>query len=165
VLSERNKEQEGGSVFSLEDILDIAIQLEKNGEKVYRQAAERANQTSLRAFMVWMADQEAAHAKWFEQLKVGAGKIAGDPDLVKMGKHLLEDVLGEHSFSLEDLDLARLENLQELIEVTIEFEKDTALFYEMLAAFIQEKESRALLSRIIEEEHRHVRMLQEFIGN
>jgi rubrerythrin len=152
-------------VFSLEDILNIAVQLEKNGEKVYRQAAGRSGRASLSSFMLWMADQEAAHAKWFEQLKATAGEMPGDPALIEMGKRLLEDVVSEHSFSLDDLDLSRIENLQELIRVSVEFEKDTALFYEMLAAFVQEKEGRALLGKIIEEEHRHVRMLQEFLGN
>ena len=152
-------------MFSLEDILNIAVQLENNGEKVYRLAAEKANLASLSSFMVWMADQEAAHAKWFEQLKANAGGMAGDSELVKMGEALLEDVVGEHSFSLDDLDLSQVGNLQQLIRVSIEFEKDTALFYEMLAAFVEEKETRAMLRKIIDEEHRHVRMLQEFLGN
>ena len=152
-------------MFSLDDILNIAVQLENNGEKVYRRAAARANLASLSSFMIWMADQEATHAEWFEQLKVGAVEMEADPGLVKMGKALLEDVMGERSFSLDDLDLSQVENLQELIRVSIEFEEDTVLFYEMLAAFVREKEGRALLEKIIAEEHRHVRMLQDFLGN
>ena len=82
-----------------------------------------------------------------------------------MGTALLEDIVGEHSFSLDDVDLGRIDNLQELVRVSIEFERDTVLFYEMLAAFVEKKESRRLLTKIIDEEHRHIRMLEECLGN
>ena len=152
-------------MFSLQDILQIAVQLENNGEAVYRQAADKSSRASLCAFMAWMADQEAAHAQWFQQLKSAAAPIDGDPDLVRMGRELLQDVVGEHSFSLESLDLNRIEDLEELIRVSIEFEKDTVLFYEMLSAFVDASDSRSLLEKIIAEEHRHIRMLEEFVGN
>jgi rubrerythrin len=152
-------------VFSLRDILQIAVQLENNGEKVYRQAAAKSNQGSLCAFMAWMADQEAAHARWFERMRPSVAQDSDDAELLRMGRELLEEVVGGHSFSLDDLDLSRIDKLEELIRVSIEFEKDTALFYEMLAAFVQDQESRSLLEQIIAEEHRHVRMLEEFLGN
>lgn len=152
-------------MFSLQDILQIAVQLEHNGEAVYRRAAQGTQRESLRSFMTWMADQEAAHTLWFEQLRTSAATTVADPELARIGRALLQDTVGEHSFSLEDMDLSRIENLNELIRVSIEFEKDTVLFYEMLAAFVEETESRSLLEKIIAEEHRHVRMLEEFSAN
>lgn len=152
-------------MFSLQDVIQIAIQLENNGEAVYRRAAEKSNQASLCSFMAWMADQEAAHAQWFGQLKISNTALDGDRDLARMGRELLQDAVGEQSFSLESLDLNRVEDLNELIRVSIEFEKDTVLFYEMLSAFVDTPDGRSLLEKIIVEEHRHIRMLEEFIGN
>ena len=52
-------------MFSIQEILDLAIRLEKNGESVYRTAAAKLFRADLVSLLVWMADEEVKHARWF----------------------------------------------------------------------------------------------------
>jgi len=51
---------------------------------------------------------------------------------------------------------AMVENLKSLLELAIEFEKDTILFYQMLRSFIDDRGVLNGLDNIVEEESRHV---------
>ena len=122
-------------MFSLKDIIDIAVQIERNGERVYRSAAEKIENPSLRSLLQRLADDEIQHAKWFEELidKVpGTGEF---PEQEKMGRALLQDAVGAQSFTLEDADFSSMKKIEDLLSLAIEFEKDTALFYGNAPAF------------------------------
>ena len=47
--------------------------------------------------------------------------------------------------------------------MSIEFERDTELFYEMLGGFIGDETTLGQLEQIIEEENRHIQVLEEFL--
>jgi rubrerythrin len=80
-----------------------------------------------------------------------------------MGKMILLDVIGEQSFSLKHQDFSKIQHVKDLFEISIEFEKDTVLFYEMLRPFIEDKDVEEQLNTIIAEENRHIRELQGFL--
>ena len=56
-------------MFSINEILDIATQLEKNSEAIYREAAERVSKSEIAEVLEWMADEEVKHAQWFDTLR------------------------------------------------------------------------------------------------
>ena len=152
-------------MFSLKDIIEIAIQIENNGERVYRRAIEKISDPSLVSLLQWLADEEAEHAGWFTELKKKVKKTINDPKLEEMGKTILLDVIGEQSFSLKFADFSEIQHVKDLFELSIEFEKDTVLFYEMLRPFIEDKDVEKQLNTIITEENRHIRKLQEFLDS
>jgi rubrerythrin len=119
----------------------------------------------LASLLGWLADEEAEHEKWFPRLKENIKTDLEDPQLEKMGKTVLQGVLGDHTFSIDEADFSRIEDLDSLLELSVEFEKDTILFYEMLGAFIEDQKTLNQLNQIIEEEKRHVRLLQDFLEN
>ncbi|MEJ2730861.1 MAG: ferritin family protein [Deltaproteobacteria bacterium] len=47
----------------MNEILDMAIQLEKNGESVYRNAVDKVKDPDLVSLLKWMADEEALHGR------------------------------------------------------------------------------------------------------
>jgi len=71
--------------------------------------------------------------------------------------------VGEQSFSLREVDFSAIKGARELIEVFIEFERDTILFYEMLESFIIDEEIGKKLNRIMDEEKVHISKLQELL--
>jgi rubrerythrin len=148
-------------VFSIGDILDLAIQIEKNGEKVYRKAAERASRKSLASLFQSLAHEEVRHAEWFSELKDKVHKTTEDPRLEEMGKKVLQGILGDQTFSLKEAGLEKIEAVEDVLKTAIEFEKDTALFYEMIRSFLNDEETLRHLVTIIEEENRHITLLQE----
>ena len=148
-------------MFTLSEIIDLAIRIEKNGENAYRKAQEEVSNPSLASMLQWLAEEEVEHEKWFTRLKEKAGKLAEDPKLEEMGKAILQGVLGDQAFSIKDADFSKIEDINSLLELSVEFEKDTILFYEMLRAFIDDEETLSQLDKIIEEEKRHVQLLEE----
>ena len=152
-------------MFTLSEIIDLAIRIEKNGENAYRKAQEEVSNPSLASMLQWLAEEEVEHVKWFTQLKEKAGTLAEDPKLEEMGKTILQGVLGDQAFSIKDADFSKIEDINSLLELSVEFEKDTVLFYEMLSAFIEDEETLSQLDKIIEEEKRHVQLLEEFFEN
>jgi rubrerythrin len=152
-------------MFSIREIFDLAIQIEKNGETVYRNALQKISNPSLVSLLQWLADEEVQHAEQFSELKQAVGGTADDPRLEEMGKGLLQGILGNQTFSLQDVDFSRIEHIEALLKLTIEFEKDTVLFYEMIGAFIEDEETLTHLKTIIQEENRHVQGLQEFLDS
>jgi hypothetical protein len=55
-------------MFSIQDIIDLAIQIEENGEQVYRRASGEISNPSLVWLLQYLADEETEHARWFSEL-------------------------------------------------------------------------------------------------
>lgn len=150
-------------MFTVKEILDMAIMLEKNGEVTYRNAARNLSDASLVSLLEWMADEELRHAEWFAKRQKDAATTAPNPVADEMGRELFNDLLTGRSFSLDDVDFSRIDHVRAMIETFVEFEKDTILFYQMLDAFLQEDMARQELEQIIAEEERHIDSLRAFI--
>ena len=150
-------------MFSVNEILDLAIRIEKNGESVYRRAMEEINESELTTLLEWMADEEINHANWFASLKDSIESTGVNLFVEEMSRELFIDLLGEKNFSHKDVDFSKLKNINDLISVFIEFEKDTVIFYEVLVPFIEDAGTLETLDRIISEENNHIRLLQEFL--
>jgi rubrerythrin len=147
-------------MFSIRDIIDIAIRIEQNGERIYRTAAKMISGSDLMLLMQWLADEEADHIKWFENLKLQDSHVIDDQALEQMGRDILLDIVGKQSFSLDDVDLSESMAINELVTVAIEYEKDTVMFYEMLRPFVEDLLDVRQLDKIIAEENSHVEKLQ-----
>ena len=150
-------------MFSTSDIIDMAIRLEKNGEKVYRGAIEKISNAELVSLLKWMAEEEVKHAKWFAQLRQTDESWDENGLAQELSSQFLDSLLREQSFSLKDTDFSKIGKIEELIATFTEFEKDTILFYEMLEPFIENKKTLDKLKEIIAEEYKHVDQLEAFL--
>jgi rubrerythrin len=108
-----------------------------------------------------MADEEVKHANWFADLKHNLETRNENPFAEEMSRELFNEMLGEKNFSLKDVDFSSIETVEELIEVFIEFEKDSIIFYEVLKPFVEDPAARKYLQKIIEEEKLHIDRLKE----
>ena len=151
-------------MFSTNEILDMAIKLEQNGEAVYRRAVEKVSQPELVSLLQWMADEEVKHAKWFSELKNKLDTKRSNPFVEEMSRELFNDLLGDENFSLKEVDFSSVDSIDDLIEIFIEFEKDSVLFYQILEPFIEDPVTLEHLNMIIDEENRHIKRLKEFMG-
>lgn len=150
-------------MFTIHDIMNLAIQIEKNGEAVYRKAAEEADTKHLQESFFWLADQELEHRGSFQALKQRQ-PVRGDALLSEeMGGTILQKVLGAQTFSLEDEQFFSGLTMAALIERAREFENDTILFYELIMGVIDDSGTIKILEHIIGEEHRHVERLEELL--
>ena len=150
-------------MFTLAEISDLAIRIEINGKKAYEKALHEVSNPALASMLQRLAEDEAEHEKWFKALKEKVKTSEEDQRLEEMGKAVLAGVLGDQAFSIQEADFSRIEDRDALLKLSIEFEKDTILFYEMLQAFIQDEKILSQLNKIIEEENHHIRLLRDFL--
>ncbi|MGD9055546.1 MAG: ferritin family protein [Desulfobacterales bacterium] len=147
----------------MSDIIDLAIQIEKNAEQIYRKALSQISNPSLIFILQWLADEEVAHAEWFSQIKETIDTQVKDPAVEAMGKSLLSDVLGKQSFSLKEANFSEMDQLVDLLSLAVEFENDKVLFYKMLRPFIADDETLDFLEKIIAEETDHIQELHKLM--
>lgn len=150
-------------MFDIEEIIDLALQIEKNGEKIYRNAIKRVSDPSVCSLLQKLADEELDHVEWFSSLKENIKSTTDDPQLMEAGKQIMNSVLGEQAFSLKDVDFSKIDQIDDLMKLAIEFEKDTILFYEMIRPLIADSEDVDHLDGIIAEENRHIDHFQEIL--
>ncbi|MGD8471044.1 MAG: ferritin family protein [Desulfobacteraceae bacterium] len=150
-------------MFSVNEILDLAIQLEKNGESVYRNAVDKVTKPELVSLLIWMADEEASHRRWFSEMKKKVETHSINPFMAEMSRQVFGGILGDKSFSHQDVDFSRVDRLDDLIGIFLEFEKDTILFYETLIPFIEDDDTLVNIKKIIAEENNHIKKLQDFL--
>ena len=150
-------------MFSVVEILDLAIQLEKNGESVYRNAVDKVTEPELVSLLLWMADEEVRHRSWFSEVKKKFETHSINPFMEEMSRQVFGGMLGEKSFSHRDVDFSKVDGLDDLIGIFVEFEEDTVLFYETLIPFIEDNDTLEYLKKIIDEENNHIKKLHEFL--
>jgi len=150
-------------MFTIGEIIDLAVQVERNGEALYRNAMAKVPNKDLQSLLLWLADQETDHAKWFRALGETVRSVPGDPELEEMGRGIFRSILGDQTFSLREVDFTKVSKIGDLLEKAIEFEKDTVLLYEMLGGFIDDQKTLRHLESIIREEKHHVKVLGDFV--
>ncbi len=148
-------------MFTLDDIRNIAIQIERNGEETYRNASKAAKDPQVAEMLVWMAEEEKCHADWFTGLESKKPLTAKQAEIERMGRTLLQDMVKGNNFLIDENDLKNAKNIEEVVAKSKAFELDTILFYEFLIEFLDEQETIEQLRRIIKEERNHIRKLEQ----
>ena len=65
--------------FSADEIFEIAEDIERNGAKFYREAAEKASDKETRAFLLEMATMEEGHDTVFAEMRKELSKELKQP--------------------------------------------------------------------------------------
>ncbi len=150
-------------MFTMNDLLDIAVKMEKNGKAIYIKAMGKTKNKELKSLLQWMAEEENNHEKWFLQQKEILDHDRSSTDLTIMLPDILQEMMGEKSLSLDDVNFSKITSTTHMLETFMEFENDTILFYEFLEPFIEAKNTLAGLKKIIQEETSHIARLNEMI--
>lgn len=149
-------------MFSAKEIFDLAVKIEENGERFYRNALTKVSGTHLDALFAWLADEEVKHKEWFLRNRDKLPPGNGESSLQEAGSTLLSGIVGDQTFSLKEADLSGFHRDEDLIALAQEFEKDTILFFEMIRSVVSDPETLKHLDEIIEEEYRHIQLLDEY---
>ena len=149
-------------MFTLAEVYDLGIRIEKNGEKFYRDALEQAWSKPIADMLRLLAEEEVKHVDFFMRRMDSLKEKRENPFLDEIGSSMLKDILGNQTFSLKEAEVSKIRTVEELVARAIEFEKDTILFYELVGSFMTDETSRSELKEIIEEEERHVKLFESY---
>jgi rubrerythrin len=149
-------------MFTLAEVYDLGIRIERNGEKFYRDALKQAWSAPIADMLKLLAEEEVKHVDFFVKRMDAVAQKRENPFLDEMGTSMLKDIVADQTFSLKEADVSKIRSVDELVALAIEFEKDTILFYEMVGSFMTDEEAQRELKEIVEEEERHVRLFESY---
>jgi len=151
-----------GISFSADEVFEMAMDVEKNGEAYYRKALALAKSADVKAVMTDLMEQEQHHYATFKDLREKLPPRTSLPTVA--------DPESEEYLYLDALVKSRLFNTTreaealaaksgdeiEALKSALAFEKDTVLFFQTMKGMTDERLGRGEIDRIIEEEHRHI---------
>lgn len=147
--------------FNADDIFEIAEQLERNGAKFYRSAAEAVKDPKASEFLRKLAVMEDDHEKTFTQMRkqLGAAEKTAtvfDPQGDAVG--YLRALADTRVFFEKKIDTTSMEAI---LKEAITAEKDSIVFYLGMRDAVPESMGRSRLDDIIKEEMGHIRLLSK----
>ena len=152
--------------FSACELVEIAVQIEKNGMDYYFALAEKSDNTEMRLIFEYLAREEEKHIDIFK--KVSRDSCDYQPKEVYPDEYFayLKALASQYIFTKEKAgrDIAeKVKDYKEGIDLGIQFEKDSILFYEEMQKMVPEKDKRTVEALILEEK-KHLRKLCDLKG-
>jgi len=157
-----------GYHFNADEIFEMAEQIERNGAKFYRQAAEQVISPDSRMILLNFAAMEEVHEKTFISMRA---------EMVKQGQAVTIDPVfdpdGEAGMYLRAMADGRIfdtrvdpsesltgeETMEDIFQLAIGREKDSVIFYLGMKDMVSEKLGKDKIDGIIKEEIGHVTTL------
>lgn len=145
-----------GLMFDPREVFQIAVRIEENGERFYRELAERLNDSEVQEVFAFLADEEIKHRRFYEGV---LGKSEPfEPEEGYPGEYF--DYLRSYAsgviFSQEAFEkkLGEIKDAVEALDFAIGVEWDSIHFYQELKGLVPESR-RGQLDEVIAEERRH----------
>lgn len=151
--------------FNIDEIFEIAVQIEKNGAAFYNNAAKKATDKGIEERLISLANMEIEHEKTFLALKIQLGEnkdavTAYDP--YDEGLLYLKAFASGYVFDL-NMDplkmLANLESIEEILKAAIGLEKDSIVFYLGIKKMVPPDLGKEKIEHIIAQEMEHINIL------
>lgn len=143
--------------FSPQEIITMAVELEKKGMAFYEELAQKATSPSAKEAFSLLRDEEEKHLEFFSSLLAEAEDGTEFIDTMEEVENYLRAIVEDGVLGkvLRGVGLpSREAGLVEAINFGIEVEKESILFYQGFADFVPRKKMD-WLRRVIDEERRH----------
>ncbi len=145
--------------FNANEVFEMAEQMERNGTKFYRDAAETAADPSNKELLMGLSKMEEAHEKIFESMRadltaVEKASTVFDPS--GEASLYLRALVDSRVFFKKEIDVT---SMVEILKSAIEAEKDSIVFYLGMKEAVPENLGRDRIEAIIKEEMGHIRVL------
>lgn len=153
-------------IFKVNEVVSIAVEIEKKGEAFYREMASKAQDPKVKEALLFLAGEEVKHQNIFSQMlsrmeavEPPPGSTEGDfwayvNDLVD--SHFLFDAPAAKRI------LSSISSDKEVLHLAMGFEKESILFFTEMKALVPAEEAKAV-DACIGEERRHLRKLAELM--
>ncbi len=147
------------SEFNADDILGIAVKIEKNGAEFYRQASEKVEKEENKQFLLDLAVMEDEHEATFLKMQTKLKEKEKMPATF--------DPYDENALYLKALADTRVffkkeepaDNFYDILVSAVQAEKDSIVFYLGMKGIVPEKLGKSSVDDIIKEEMKHIRLL------
>ncbi len=139
------------------NILHYAQQMEKDGEKYYRELAEKCGNKGLRTILLGMADDEVKHCRIFEEMEAQSDPDMVSTEILVSAKNIFQQMRGEGGEFAPDCD--QVDAYRKAREIELKSEA----FYREKAEEVESPAHKELFNRIADEEKKHAFLLENVI--
>jgi rubrerythrin len=152
-----------GNVFSGSEIVEIGIQIEKNGRDFYREVSNCSQSENSKKVFNYLMDAEEEHIETFSRLLSSVKSY--EPPEAYPGEYFsyMKALADDHIFTKPGAgcDIGKkVSSDMDAINMGIGFEKDSIKFYEGMKKVVPEKD-HGMLDSLIKEEQKHLKELGE----
>ncbi len=151
-------------MFNINEVFEIAEQIERNGYSFYTKAASIAKDEESKLFLEELAQMEANHEKLFISLKkhfdLETPIDFNDLDNTAL-QYLRAIVEGKIFINLQPTGtiLTGNESMEEIKKMAIEFEKNTVIYFVALMNASSQQDYKDKIQKLINEELQHILIL------
>lgn len=155
-----------GNIFSAPEVVEMGIQIEKNGRDFYSGAIALIKSDKPKDIFTYLAGEEEKHIMTFEAMLSDVKKY--EPSEAYPGEYFayLKALAKGYVFTKEGKGKEIAKNVKsqnDAIELGIGFEKDSILFYQGMKQIVLEDEHE-VIQKLIEQEQKHLLKLYELRG-
>ena len=152
--------------FNADEILEIAEQIERNGARFYRRAAENIKKPKEHHLLLTLAAMEDEHEETFAALRAELDQQASDADLDlddQAGMYL-RAVADGHVFdrNADPVELIKDgQSFEDILRIALDLEKESVVYYQGVREMVPQRFGRDKVDRIINEEMQHIATLSQ----
>ena len=155
-----------GDIFAGKEIVEIGIQIEKNGRDFYNTLLKESKDPKTQELFKFLAAEEEKHIKAFQKILEQASKY--EAQVVDSDDYYayMNALASEYVFtkaSMGEKVAKSIKTDKEAIEKAIGFEKDSIIFYEGMKKAVPTNDKKTVEALIIQEQD-HLRRLIRMKG-
>lgn len=152
-----------GNIFSGSEVVEIGIQIEKNGRDYYTTLMNQSKNEKARELFKFLAGEEEKHIATFQKILSGVQKY--EPQGLDSDEYYayMNNLASEHVFTQEDkgAEVAKaIKSDKEAIDKAIGFEEDSIVFYEGVKKIVPPFDVE-VVEGLIAQEQNHLKQLIE----
>jgi rubrerythrin len=135
--------------FSGSELLEIAIGIERNGMAFYQALADKTGKSDVKDIYTYLAGEEKKHMDTFQGMSDSLGQVKPQETYTEEYMLYLKSLVDSVVFSnvTEARQKAgKVSNEIEAVDIGIQAEKDSILFYIELQNLVRERDSKVVLN-------------------
>jgi rubrerythrin len=151
--------------FNADEIFQMGIQIETNGQRFYETVANHTSEATIRKLFSELSRWESEHIDLFDKLRQALPDSAKKGDLFDPNQELqlyIKATAESHVFikNKDITDLAsKCKTPSEALDLAITFEKDSVVFYATMKKVVPEDFGKRQIDFLIDEEINHISIL------
>ncbi len=148
-----------GNIFSGSEIVEIAVEIEKNGRDFYNNVSESLKDENIRRIFKYLSGQEEKHIKIFKDMLSTVKKYEPSEAYTDEYFSYIKALSEEHVFTKKKKGKEVADTVKDgkkAVELGLGFEKDSILFYYEMKNFVLESEHNIIDSLIRELENKSI---------
>jgi rubrerythrin len=147
--------------FNADEVFEVAEQIERNGAKFYRTAAESISEENNKKLLLDLAKMEDEHEQTFKTLR---SELSADEKIITTfdpdgeAESYLRSLADTRVFYEKQIDTT---SFKEILKSAITSEKDSIVFYLGMKDVVPSHLGKNKLDAIIKEEMSHIKLLSK----